>query len=348
MSIKKPDYTIRDVDRYGQVRWYLRRVGMPKIRLPGEPNTPEFMAAYLEALKVGKPRRCDEIRQIVAPGSFEAIVQGYYKSKAWADLEPRTQRIRRKFLDEMIGNAGDVPAKAITAAVIRRKVESMAETPEQANAVLKTLRQVFRWAVDDEQIPTNPAAAVPYLKSNGDGFHSWTEEEVAAFEQRHPVGTRARLAMALLLYTGLRRQDVVRLGPKNLKDGIITITPAKTAKVTGVEVNIRVLPPLQEVLDRSLLGERAWIETEFARPFSPAGFGNWFRDRCDEAGLSDCSAHGLRKAGAKRAAENGATAHELMALFGWTSLKHAELYTREANRKKLAKSAVDKLGQVSN
>ena len=75
-----------------------------------------------------------------------------------------------------------------------------------------------------------------------------------------------------------------------------------------------------------------FLITEYGRPFTAAGFGNWFRDRCNEAGLERCSAHGLRKAAATSLAENGATAHQLMAWFGWRSLKEAERYTRAANQ----------------
>jgi integrase len=83
-----------------------------------------------------------------------------------------------------------------------------------------------------------------------------------------------------------------------------------------------------------------FLVTEFGAPFTDAGFGNWFRDRCNEAGLPRCTAHGLRKAGATIAAENGATEHQLMAIYGWESPKQAALYTRKANRKRLAGDAM--------
>ena len=69
-------------------------------------------------------------------------------------------------------------------------------------------------------------------------------------------------------------------------------------------------------------------------------FGNWFRWRCNEAGLPHCSAHGLRKCGATIAANNGATEHQLMAIYGWENPKQAAHYTRKANRKKLAADAM--------
>jgi integrase len=110
---------------------------------------------------------------------------------------------------------------------------------------------------------------------------------------------------------------------------------------TGVAIDIPVLPELQVELDRVPAGEQlTFLTTEAGKkPFTPAGFGNWFRARCNEAGLSHCSAHGLRKAAATRLAEAGATELQLMAWFGWTSIREAERYTKAADRKRLAQSA---------
>lgn len=84
--------------------------------------------------------------------------------------------------------------------------------------------------------------------------------------------------------------------------------------------------------------------TERGQPITAPGFGNWFRDRCNEAGLKGLSAHGMRKAASTRAAERGATAHQLMAIFGWRTIKQAEVYTRAAERKWLAGDAMHLLG----
>jgi integrase len=104
-----------------------------------------------------------------------------------------------------------------------------------------------------------------------------------------------------------------------------------------------VLPQLQEVIDATPGGNLTYLVTEFDKPFTRAGFGNWFRKRCDEAGLPQCSAHGVRKAGATIAAENGATEHQLMALFGWDSPKQTGNYTRKVSRKRLVGDAMHML-----
>ena len=100
-----------------------------------------------------------------------------------------------------------------------------------------------------------------------------------------------------------------------------------------------ILPPLRQSIDATLTGHLVYLVTEFGKPHSAKGFGNRFKKRCREAGLEDLSAHGLRKLGAQRCAEAGATEHQLMALFGWTNPQQAAVYTRKANRAKLESQA---------
>jgi hypothetical protein len=73
-------------------------------------------------------------------------------------------------------------------------------------------------------------------------------------------------------------------------------------------------------MNASPCGDLTFLVNEWGPPFTDAGFGNWFRDRCLEAGVPG-RAHGLRKAGATLAANNGATSRQLMAIFGWDTLK---------------------------
>jgi integrase len=187
-------------------------------------------------------------------------------------------------------------------------------------------------------VTRNPARDVAFLRSNNpDGHHTWTVEEVRQYEERHPIGTKARLALAIFLFTGVRRADAVALGQPNVRDGWIMWTEAKNKDRAPKDRAIPLLPQLQEFLDATpLLGSKTWLVTDYGRPFTIAGFGNKMRQWCDEAGLPHCSAHGLRKAGATIAAENGATEKQIQAIFGWETLEQVELYTRKARAKKLA------------
>jgi integrase len=190
-------------------------------------------------------------------------------------------------------------------------------------------------------VPANPARDIRLLRpTRPGGFPQWTEQDIVAFEARHHVGIKARLALALLLFTGARRADVVLLGKQHIQGGVLVFRPHKGRKLSSLTLHLPILEPLAKVISSSPVGDLAFLVNAHGRPFSAAGFGNWFRKRCDEAGLKHLSAHGLRKAGATRAAEAGATAHQLMAVFGWRSIKHAETYTRGAERKRLARDAM--------
>lgn len=198
----------------------------------------------------------------------------------------------------------------------------------------------------------NPALDVPRLKSRSEGFHTWTPEEIVQFEARHAIGTKARLAFALLRYTGVRRSDVVKLGRGMEREGQLHFSITKGALRRGKpgqsapgpkRLALPILPELREVLDATPSTHMTYLVNEWGRPFTAAGFGNKFRDWCDQAGLPQCSAHGIRKADATLAAENGATTHELMAMFGWDSIQQAEVYTRKANQGRLANGAMHRL-----
>ena len=194
---------------------------------------------------------------------------------------------------------------------------------------------------------TNPARDVRHIRYASDGFHTWTVDEVRQFEERHPVGTKARLSLALLLYLGVRRGDLVTLGRQHVKDGWLRMVPRKTRHKRLRRSEKPVLPALADVLTHTPLGDLTFLVTDFGKPFTANGFGNWFRKRCNEAGLPHCTAHGLRKAGATIAAENGATDRQLMALYDWTSAKQANVYTAAADRKRLAGEAAEYLASGS-
>ncbi|WP_299939201.1 tyrosine-type recombinase/integrase [uncultured Nitratireductor sp.] len=202
------------------------------------------------------------------------------------------------------------------------------------------MRGLFRWALEAELVSIDPTFGVknPARPKTG-GFQAWTEDDVRAYEQRWPVGTKERVWLHVLLYTGLRRGDAVKIGRQHVRDGVATIRTEKT----GTEVSIPILPALEETLKVGPTGDLAFIVGERKQPLTKESFGNFFRHACNEAGLQGRSAHGVRKIGATRAAEAGATVAELEALFGWTGGAMAMHYTRTADRKRLARAAAEKI-----
>ena len=180
---------------------------------------------------------------------------------------------------------------------------------------------------------------VKAVRVKSDGYHSWSEGEIAQFENTHPVGSKARLAMALLLYTWQRRADVIKMGRQLVRDGVLHVKQQKT----GAQLFIPVHAHLQEIIDATVVGQLNFLVNKWGKPWSAAGFTNWFGDQCTLAGLRNCSAHGLRKAAARRLAEAGCTEHEIAAITGHASLREVQRYTKAADQKRLAAAAVAKV-----
>jgi integrase len=158
------------------------------------------------------------------------------------------------------------------------------------------------------------------------------------------LGTKGRLAFALLLYTDQRRSDVVKMGPQAIQQGVFTIDQGKTEGGEEAHLEIPVHPKLREIIDATpTVGVETFLVTHFGRPYTAPGFGNWFRELCDAAGCREVSAHGLRKATARRLAEIGCTAHQIAAITGHASLSEVQRYTKAADRKRMAREAMAKL-----
>ncbi|WP_246702801.1 tyrosine-type recombinase/integrase [Starkeya sp. ORNL1] len=295
-------------------------------------DTPEFWAEYNAALTGTAPAKKGG-----KVGSLRWGIDRYRASSAWAALAPATRRQRENVFHQVVKSAGDELVSSITQKTIIAGRERRSSKPHAANNFLKAMRGFFEWASGDGQlVKVNPCLGVKTLKGENDdiGFHTWTEEEVSRFESHWRTGTRQRLAFDILLYTGLRRGDAVRLGRQHVRDGLLTLRTEKT----GEQVILPVLPVLAASIAATKVGELTFLITERGQPFVKESFGNWFREACTVAGCPG-SAHGLRKAGATRAAENGASDRQLMALFGWSTGKMATHYTRAADRKRLAEEA---------
>lgn len=352
MNIKLP-FLIEDVDRHGNVRVYVRLKGRPKARIRALPGTDEFLDAYRAAVDNSDPRPDRTRRGTIESGTIAWLGRQYELSSEFRRLEPRSQRVRSAILASCFAEPlkpgsdltiGQVPIQRVETKHIKVLRDRKSDTPGAANNRLDALRRLFAWAIEAEVggVQRNVARDVKPLKYATSGFHTWSIEEVRQFEARHPVGSKARLAMALLLYTGQRRSDVVLLGRQHLRKGFLVFQQQKTRKVTTKLMELPVLPELEAIIHSTSTGDLTFLVTDQARPkaFTSNGFGNRFREWCDQAGLRHCSAHGLRKAGACIAAENGATEKQLMAIFGWEEARQAAHYTKGASQKRLAAAAM--------
>jgi integrase len=338
MPRPRPPHLHRQVSRHGKTVWYVRIGKGPRIRIRSAFGTAEFDAEYPAAI-AGLPMRQAAKDDHTSTGSLAWLVERYRGTNAWTSFSLATRRQRENILRQVLESAGRQPISKITAAAIIAGRDRRQHTPVQARQFLDTMRGLFRWAVKAKLIKADPTAGVdnpPRPKT--DGFTPWTEEDVAAYEKRWPIGTRQRVWLDVLLYTGLRRGDAVRLGRQHIRDGVGTI---KTEK-TGTEVALPILSVLSKTLEAGPCGDLTFIAGENG-PLTKGAFGNLFRKACREAGLRGLSAHGLRKAAATRAANAGATVAELEAIFGWSGGTMAALYTRAADRRRLAKGAMHKL-----
>ncbi len=271
-------------------------------------------------------------------GSLAWLIDRYRDLLAWMPLSPATKRQRENIFVHVIERAGPQSWAKITKAAIIAGRDRRKNTPAQARNFLDAMRGLFRWATD---VRSDPSAGIKNPpRKTGQGFRPWTEDDVAAHEKRWPVGTRQRVWLDVLLYTGLRRGDAVRFGRQHVKDGIGSI---KTEK-TETTVTLPILTVLATTLEAGSCGDLTFIAGERGNPLTKESFGNLFRDACRQADVPG-SARGVRKIAATRAANAGATVAQLEAIFGWQGGAMASLYTREADRRRLAIEAMHKLAQ---
>jgi integrase len=339
MKRKNPPFVHGYVDQHGAAKFYLRRAGQPKIRLPGLPWSPEFMAAH-EAAMSGQWTKPEAGASRTVPGTVNAALVSYYQSSAFRDgLAQSSRQNRRAILERFREEHGEkriaLLHKKALQAILNKK------SPAAASNWRKALRGFIDHAISLDMLTIDPLAGIKLVSIKSNGHHPWEMEECATFEAHHAIGTRARLAYELLLQVGQSRCDVVRMGRQHVRKGILSQRRQKT----GVAFDVPVMPALQAAIDAMPASEHlTFLVTAQGKPFTAAGFGNWFRDRCNEAGLPKrCTSHGLRKAAATRLADRGATTTELKAWFGWKTDSEAERYTRNADRKSAAARAGQKL-----
>lgn len=334
-----------DQDRHGNTRFYYRSKGK-KTRLHQEVGTTAFLEEYR---KVRAGQQTVRETHIAAPQTLRWLVEQYYKSAAFMGLAQDTRTMRRRALDRLCESLqGNTPRGNLPYAQMQRKHiiqirDERAATPEAAKNLLKFIRHMFNWALDAGYAEHNPALNIRNLPSNSTGHHTWTVAEIEQYCRHHPLGTKARLALELLLFTGVRVSDAVTLGKQMERDGWLYFTEAKGAERHPKRRELPILPRLRHALDSAPSGTLTYIVTSYGQPFTKKGFSNWFKKQCRVAGLDHCSAHGVRKAGATIAAMNGATPHQLMAIFGWKKISQAEHYTKAVDLRTVTEQSMAKI-----
>jgi integrase len=353
-------YLKADVSQHGTKRLFVRRSGRT-IRLRAEPGTKEFLVEYnvaLEALESTTPQQ-QASRSAAPAGTLGWLAATYFASVEFTGMPAISQRMRRGVIEDCLReplkpNSSDkmamVPIAVLSGLHVKMLRDRKGEKKGAANNRLKYLSSMFSWAIERNPplLKSNPARDVKPKRYVTEGFHTWSADEVRQFEEHHSIGTKPRLAFALMYYLGVRRSDVIVLGRQHMRNGVMRFIPEKTRHKKLDAIELPIPPELTDIIKATPSGDMTFLITGQGKPFTRAGFGNWFRDQCNEAGLPHCSAHGLRKARAIILAERGATDRQLMAVFGWESEKQATKYTKAANRKRLAAAAMRLEDQTEN
>lgn len=340
-----PDNVTEYRDRHGKLRYRFRKSGLPVYHFKSQPGTEAFREEYRAACSASKPPIAV---QRAAPGTIADLIVKFYQSPAWkGNMKPSSQATYRNILERFRTKHGDKTVANIKAVHLDAILGAMSATPAAANNLRKILKRVFAYAVKLEMRDDNPVMLTDAYRMRSGGFHTWTEGEIAQFEARWPLGTKPRLAMALMLYTGQRRSDAILMGRQHVAKGRIRLWQQKTGDGDAHEEgrSIPLHPQLRAAIDAMPRSDHlTFLVTEFGKPFTAPGFGNWFRERCNDADLPQCSAHGLRKAMSRRLAERGATNLQGRAVTGHRTDRVFMHYAEKADQAALADAAMANLG----
>lgn len=317
----------------GKIYWKFE-AGDYRCNIPGPYGGPEFLAAYEAALNGAKAPATTAV-----PDTVGWLIEKFLGSLRFQNLSPSRKRSIRAELDWLREIAGKYHFSRLTVQHIEALMSKKAG-PVAANTVKKNMSMLFNFASKKlGYTGPNPAKFAEKMKTNPDGYHTWTEDEIAQFLAFHGEGSKPRLACLLILFTGASRQDVARMGWQNVKDGVISYRRGKTR----VAADLPIMPDLQAELDHVPADQMIFVTHGRGLPYKAETFGNWFKDQCVLAGLPHCSAHGLRKGAATRLADHGGNEYEVMSLMAHSTPKEGATYTKKANRAKLAASGMAKV-----
>jgi integrase len=330
------------VDRHGRPRHYFRRHGR-RIPLPGPVGSAEFNRAYEQALAGALPAADIGAARTIA-GSVNAMIVGYLSSAAFGQLAPASQQQYRRIFEELRHKHGDRSIATLERRHVVLMLEAKAATPAMARNLLRCLRLLVQHAIKLGARQDDPTSGLRVKMPKTDGFRTWSEEDITAFEAAYPIGTKPRLALALLLGTALRASDAVRVGRSHVRNSAIcgivqqkTGTPLPPIPISAdLAAAINAAAPTEHVV---------FLLNEHGRSFTAKAFGEWFSAQCERIGLKGLSAHGLRKAACRRLAEAGCSANEIAALSGHKSLNEVARYTRAADQARMVRNAVTRMNQ---
>lgn len=333
-------YVSSFVDRHGRERFRFRRDGV-SLYLP-PPGTDDYRKAYAEAL-TGVPSL-----NRAKPGTVDDLVSRFYQSLTFRRKGEEWQATVRRVAEGFRSMHGkylvaDFKPWHIDRALAERfeqKVEDgrVVGGPAAAKRLRDILKTLFAFAVRQDLIASNPVDLSEDVPVKVKGYYAWTEGDIAQFRNQWPLGTKARLAMEMMLWTGARRGDA-RLMPPPV-NGRIRWKAGKTGKIADFAVSAQLQAALAAM---ESVGSETMLVTTHGKTFTRNGFGNWFKARCIEAGLPQCTAHGIRKAMTRRGAEQNVSQQGLKAMGQWSGDREVATYTDSTDKRRLADEAIAKV-----
>ncbi len=351
-------YLEKNKSRHGSIRWYLRIDGKRICRLPDDPESEEFAKAYWKARELAKPQQpaagSKPIALSARPGSFQWLCMEYIKSHAFTGLDKTTQTRRRNIIESMWAEpidktkpdgrlVAEIPLTKMTPHHVEVLRDRKQDAPFAADERLKVLRQVFDTKKNGKPITANIARTVQPFNMHTDGHDTATPADLERFIKHHGIGSKAVLYLTIAMYTGLRVSDLAVLGPQHRRGDAFHLRLFKNRNRTPTDLIIPIHPVLEGVLETYKISDLTFLMTEFGKPFSVKGLGNRISDWFRQAGLPQLTSHSVRKGLATDVAHNEATDNMLEAMFGWRDAKTSKIYTRNAERARLARQTVAKI-----
>lgn len=334
-----PKWVSEYPDRHGKRRYRFRRKGFAQYLFKSAPGTEGFRQEYKACLDGIAAEAIEPGIERIVPGSFDDLITRYYRSPDFLDPGPRTQEVYRGVIERWRVKYGAAKVRDLEPRHVGDMMAEMLPHRTAANMLRKRLRALMQFAIRQGMADRNPVLATKPYKVDSTGFHTWTEEEIERYEARHLIGSKARLALDLMLWTGQRGGDARVMGPGNVRGKRLVVTQEKT----GATVSLPILPALARSIMATKSGALVFLLSDHGKPFSRKGFGNKVRQWCDEAGLPHCSAHGLRKAAARRFAEAGCSNQQIKSWTGHTTDSEVARYTAAADQQALSDAAAEML-----
>ena len=327
--------------------------------LAGIPWSEDFMRQYAAALDGVTAQASNIGAERTVAGSVNSVGTAYLdcspkSTSPFKTAKSETQRTRRNILENFRTAHGDKPlyrtdhngerVMLLKREHMQRIVnEKLRRRSPSATSSTRSVR-CFNGQCWRAASPITRRLASPAKRLRPAAIRLGRKARSERFEGTHVIGTKARLAFALLLYTGQRRGDVVKLGRQHVHGDVLIFDQSETEGGEKAHLEIPLHPKLRAIIDATpTVGVKTFLVTHFGKPYTAPGFGNWFRELCDAAGCPDVSAHGLRKATARRLAEIGCTEHQIAAITGHASLSEVQRYAKAADRKRMARDAMAKL-----